>query len=151
MTEIEKDVISNAYNRYGDRAVMCVGRIDGNAVYFSDVRSLVRQLGVRGNVIDAFAEVLSDEQERLNAGKDFPENSYFFSNICWDVMKGDNVEARFKYVTSNLHAGRDAHYMHFPIFHLGHWTLVVYDTEDGSWKHYNSMWSRTGTGEKNCN
>lgn len=29
---------------------MWVGRIDGNAVYFSDVRSLVRQLGVRGNV-----------------------------------------------------------------------------------------------------
>ncbi|CAL5359617.1 unnamed protein product [Camellia sinensis] len=85
MTETEKDVISNAYDTYGDRsvpAVMWVGRIDGNAVYFSDVRSLVRQLGVRRNVIDAFAEVLSDEQERLNAGKDFPENSYFFSSIC---------------------------------------------------------------------
>ncbi|GMP61627.1 hypothetical protein CsSME_00024015 [Camellia sinensis var. sinensis] len=146
MTETEKDVISNAYDTYGDRAVMWVGRIDGNAVYFSDVRSLVRQLGVRGNVIDAFAEVLSDEQERLNAGKDFPENSYFFSSICWDVMKGDNVEAKFKYVTSNLHAGRDARYIHFPVCHLGHWTLVVYDTEDGSWKHYNSMRSRTGTG-----
>ncbi|GMP48230.1 hypothetical protein CsSME_00015653 [Camellia sinensis var. sinensis] len=146
MTETEKDVISNAYDRYGDRVVMWVGRIDGNAVYFSDVRSLVRQLGVRGNVIDAFAEVLSDEQERLNVGKDFPENSYFFSSICWDVMKGDNVEAKFKYVTSNLRAGRDARYIHFPVCHLGHWTLVVYDTEDGSWKHYNSMRSRTGTG-----
>ncbi|CAL5428078.1 unnamed protein product [Camellia sinensis] len=146
MTDTEKDVISNAYDRYGDRAVMWVGRIDGNAVYFSDVRSLVRQLGVRGNVIDAFAEVLCDEQERLNVGKDFPENSYFFSSICWDVMKGDNVEAKFKYVTSNLRAGRDARYIHFPVCHLGHWTLVVYDTEDGSWKHYNSMRSRTGTG-----
>ncbi|CAL5356437.1 unnamed protein product [Camellia sinensis] len=145
-TETEKDVISNAYDTYGDRAVMWVGRIDGNAVYFSDVRSLVRQLGVRGNVIDAFAEVLSDEQEMLNAGKDFSENSYFFSSICWDMMKGDNMEAKFKNVTSNLHAGKDARYMHFPVCHIGHWTLVVYDTEDGSWKHYNSMQSRSGTG-----
>ncbi|GMP33757.1 hypothetical protein CsSME_00006937 [Camellia sinensis var. sinensis] len=141
MTEREKNVISTAYDRYGDsthyscgnrncnvicyhvcRAVLWIGRVDGNAVYFSDVRSLV---------IDAFAEVLSDEQERLNVGKDFPENSYFFSSICWDVMKGDNVEARFNYVTSNVHASKGA---------------LVYDTEDGSWKHYNSMQSRSGTG-----
>ena len=62
-------------------------------------------------------------------------------------MKGDYVEAKFKYVTSNLHAGRDARYIHFLVCHLGHWTLVVYDTEDGSWKRYNSMRSRMGTGD----
>ncbi|KAI8024824.1 hypothetical protein LOK49_LG02G00259 [Camellia lanceoleosa] len=146
MSEREKEVISSAYERYGDRAMMWVGRDDGNAVYFSDVRSLVRQLGVRGNVIDAFAEVLSDDQETLNAGKDFPENSYFFSSICWDVLKGDNLEGKFNYVKSNLHAAMGARYIHFPICHLGHWTLLVYDTEDGSWKHYNSMRSRSGTG-----
>ncbi|KAI8011085.1 hypothetical protein LOK49_LG06G00880 [Camellia lanceoleosa] len=146
MSEREKEVISSAYERYGDRAVMWVGRDDGNAVYFSDVRSLVRQLGVRGNVIDAYAEVLSDDQETLNAGKDFPENSYFFSSICWDVLKGDNEQAKFNYVKSNIHAAMGARYMHFPICHLGHWTLLVYDTEDGSWKHYNSMRSRSGTG-----
>ncbi|KAI8017488.1 hypothetical protein LOK49_LG04G03182 [Camellia lanceoleosa] len=146
MSEREKDVIRTAYERYGDRAVMWVGRDDGNAVYFSDVRSLVRQLGVRGNVIDAFAELLSDDQKRLNAGKDFPENSYFFSSLCWDVLKGDNVEAKLNYVKSNLHAAMGARYMHFPLCHLGHWTLLVYDTEDGSWKHYNSMRSRSGTG-----
>ncbi|KAI7995225.1 Protein NPG1 [Camellia lanceoleosa] len=139
-------VIVTLYALHICRAVMWVGRDDGNAVYFSDVRSLVRQLGVRGNVIDAFAELLSDEQKSLNAGKDFPDNSYFFSSICWDVLKGDSVEAKLNYVKSNLHAGMGARYMHFPLSHLGHWTLLVYDTEDGSWKHYNSMRSRSGTG-----
>ncbi|KAI7997595.1 hypothetical protein LOK49_LG10G01229 [Camellia lanceoleosa] len=83
ISERENDVVSTAYNHYGDRAVIWVGRQDGNAVFFSDVRSLVRQVDMRGNVIDAFAEVLSDDQDRLNAGKDFPDSSYFFSSICW--------------------------------------------------------------------
>ncbi|GMP86288.1 hypothetical protein CsSME_00039113 [Camellia sinensis var. sinensis] len=120
MTEQEKDVISTAYDRYGDRAVIWVRQIDGSAVYFSDVRTLVRQSGVRGNVIDAFMEVLSDEQGRLNAGKDFLERSYFFSSICWDVLKGDNEEVRFNYLMANLNAGRGARYMHFPLCHVGH-------------------------------
>ncbi|GMP23298.1 hypothetical protein CsSME_00000949 [Camellia sinensis var. sinensis] len=147
MSKREKDVITSAYDKYSDRCVvMWVGRKDGNAVYFSGVQAIVKHEGVRENVIDAYAEVLFDEQEKLNVGKDFPKNSYFFSSICWDVMKGENVDIRFKYLTTNLHAGRGAHYIHFPVCHLGHWSLLVYDTEDGSWKHYNSMRNRSGTG-----
>ncbi|KAI7982223.1 Chaperone protein dnaJ 2 [Camellia lanceoleosa] len=123
-----------------------VGQNDDNTVYFFNVRALVRQLGVRGNVIDAFAKVLSDKQNRLNTGKDFPKNSYFFRSICWDVMKSDNVDARSNYVTSNLHSGRDARYIYFSICHLGHWTLMVYDTENRSWKHYDSMQNQSSTG-----
>ncbi|KAI7993023.1 hypothetical protein LOK49_LG12G02688 [Camellia lanceoleosa] len=96
----------------GRRVVMWVGRKDGNAVYFSDVRAMVKQGGVREN----------------------------------DVMKVENMDTRFKYLNTNLHAGRGARYIHFPICHLGHWSLVVYNTEDGSWKYYNSMRNRSGTG-----
>ncbi|KAI8002516.1 UDP-glucuronate:xylan alpha-glucuronosyltransferase 2 [Camellia lanceoleosa] len=44
------------------------------------------------NVGDAkkiLSEVLSDDQERLNLGKDFPENLYFFSSICWKNIVTD--------------------------------------------------------------
>ncbi|KAI8021267.1 hypothetical protein LOK49_LG03G03135 [Camellia lanceoleosa] len=145
MTEQEKDIISSAYDRYGDDALMWIGRGGDNAVYFSDVKAIVRQDVVRGNVIDAYAEVLSDEQTRLNVGKDFPENSFFFSSICLDMMKNDNVAARNNYIMSNLSVARGARYIHFPICHLFHWTLVVYDTNVGSWKHYNSMRPRNGS------
>lgn len=50
MTEREKDVISTTYDRYEDMVVMWIGQKDDNAVYFSDVRALVRQSGVSGNV-----------------------------------------------------------------------------------------------------
>ncbi|KAF5941056.1 hypothetical protein HYC85_022223 [Camellia sinensis] len=29
-----------------------------------------------------------------------------------------------------------------PSDYLSHWTLVVYDTDDGSWKHFNSAGNR---------
>jgi len=30
-------------------------------------------------------------------------------------------------------------YLHFPINLNEHWTIVVFDTEDGTWRHYNSL------------
>ncbi|GMP67641.1 hypothetical protein CsSME_00027563 [Camellia sinensis var. sinensis] len=48
-----------------------------------------------------------------------------------------------KYVTRNVADGSICKYIHFPICHDAHWTLVVYDTEDGTWKHFNSMRQRS--------
>ena len=36
-------------------------------------------------------------------------------------------------------------YLLFPIFNEKHWTLLVLDTENGSWKFYNSMRPSTET------
>lgn len=88
--------------------------------------------------------VLTCEQGRLNTGKDFPKNSYFFSSIYLDMMRNKNVSARNNYVITNLIAAGGARYIHFLICHLSHWTLVVYDTEIKSWKHYNSIQNRNG-------
>ena len=35
---------------YVVRAILWVGRVNGNALYFSDVRAIVRQAGLGGNV-----------------------------------------------------------------------------------------------------
>ncbi|KAI7994884.1 hypothetical protein LOK49_LG11G00067 [Camellia lanceoleosa] len=43
MTAAEKKKITDAYNRDGDSAVMWDGQGHGVAVYFTDVKSLVRQ------------------------------------------------------------------------------------------------------------
>ncbi|GMP57664.1 hypothetical protein CsSME_00021648 [Camellia sinensis var. sinensis] len=44
-----------------------------------------------------------------------------------------------KYVRRNVTEGSACRYIHFLICHDVHWTLVVYDTDDGSWRHYNPM------------
>ncbi|CAL5354158.1 unnamed protein product [Camellia sinensis] len=110
MTAAEKKKITDAYNRDGDSVVMWDGQGHGVAVYFTDVKSLVRQSEIRGN----------------------------------DMMKNNNVRSRNRYVLDNLRAAKLFRYVHFPLCKDSHWTLVVYDTEDGSWKHFNSMRPRNG-------
>ncbi|KAI8022405.1 hypothetical protein LOK49_LG03G03528 [Camellia lanceoleosa] len=138
LTAAEKKKITDAYNRDGDR----YGH--GVVVYFTDVKSLVRQSEIRGNVIDAYAVLLNAEHERINEGVDTADKSYFFSSICLDMMKNNNVQSRNRYVLDNLRAAKLFRYVHFPLCKDSHWTLVVYDTEDGSWKHFNSIRPRSG-------
>ncbi|CAL5438974.1 unnamed protein product [Camellia sinensis] len=93
-------------------------------VYFVDIKSLVQPSSLRGNVIHIYAVLLMEEQDRL-VGVEFPDKSYIFSSIC--------LYAR---------------YVHFPICFRAHWKLVVYDTEMGVWKHYNSIRPRAGIEDK---
>ncbi|KAL7185262.1 hypothetical protein ACSBR2_027232 [Camellia fascicularis] len=59
-----------------------------------------------------------------------------------DMVKNDDVRAMEKFVRTNVFAASDCRSIHFPMCHGGHWMLVVYDTEDGTWKHYNPMRQR---------
>ena len=38
----------------------------------------------------------------------------------------------------------EARFLHFPIHHKFHWTLLVLDKEEGAWKFYNSLKGRKG-------
>ncbi|KAI7980430.1 hypothetical protein LOK49_Contig148G00001 [Camellia lanceoleosa] len=124
-------------------AVMWSSRESGVAVYFTDVKSLVRGESICGNVIDAYAETLVTEQANVCAGDVLADKSYFFSSICMSVFKSGNNQAVESYVLKNFGASKECRYIHFPICNNAHWTLVVYDAEDGSWKHFNPMRQRS--------
>ncbi|KAI8016250.1 hypothetical protein LOK49_LG05G03878 [Camellia lanceoleosa] len=64
------------------RAVMWANSGHGVCVCFVDIKSLVRPSSVRGNVIDAYAVLLMEEQDRIAVGVEFPDKSYVFSSIC---------------------------------------------------------------------
>ncbi|KAI8000120.1 hypothetical protein LOK49_LG09G01498 [Camellia lanceoleosa] len=82
MTAVEKEKIRNAYDRDGDSAVMWASSGHGVCVCFVDIKSLVQPSSVRGNVIDAYAVLLMEEQDRIAVGVEFPDKSYVFSSIC---------------------------------------------------------------------
>ncbi|KAI7984783.1 hypothetical protein LOK49_LG14G02035 [Camellia lanceoleosa] len=82
LTFDEKEKIMKAYERNGDGAVMWASGESGVAVYFTDVKSLVRGESICGNVIDAYAETLVTEQAHVCAGDALADKSYFFSSIC---------------------------------------------------------------------
>ncbi|GMQ11391.1 hypothetical protein CsSME_00054045 [Camellia sinensis var. sinensis] len=142
MTVEEKCRIKQGYDRHGDRAVMWEDGEVGVVVDFSDVKNLIRQSSICGNVIDAYVELLKSEHLRMYGDDELADKSYFFSSVCLDMVKNDDVRAMEKFVRTNVSTASDCRFIHFPVCHDGHWTLVVYDTEDGTWKHYNPMRQR---------
>ncbi|KAI7994968.1 hypothetical protein LOK49_LG11G00170 [Camellia lanceoleosa] len=142
MTVEEKCRIKQGYNRHGDRVVMWEDCDAGVVVDFSDVKNLIHQSSLCGNVIDGYVELLKSEHAMMYGDDELDDESYFFSSVCLDMVKSDNVCAREKFVRTNVSAATDCRFIYFPMCHDGHWTLVVYDTEDGIWKHYNPMRQR---------
>ncbi|KAI8008072.1 hypothetical protein LOK49_LG07G03676 [Camellia lanceoleosa] len=139
MTFEEKTKIKQAYERNGDGAIVWADDSTGVTVDFTDLKGLVRQSSVRGNVIDAYTELLKTDQLKLFGNDDQADKSYFFSSVCLDMVKSADMGGFDKFVRKNISAGTMCRFIHFPMCHNGHWTLVVYDTENGEWKHYNPM------------
>ena len=68
-----------------------------------------------------------------------------------DMLWNNNTTARDRFVLDNLAACKDCRYSLFSICFRAHWTLVVYDTEIGLWKHNNSIRSLAGIEDKHFN
>ncbi|KAI8021170.1 hypothetical protein LOK49_LG03G01158 [Camellia lanceoleosa] len=142
MTVEEKCKIKQGYDRHGDRAVMWEDRDAGVVGNFTDVKNIIRQSAVCGNVIDGYVELLKSEHVKMYGADELEDKSYFFSSVCLDMLKSEDVRGREKFVRTNVSAATDCRFIHFPMCHDGNWTLVVYDTEEGTWKHYNPMRQR---------
>ncbi|KAL7187327.1 hypothetical protein ACSBR1_037402 [Camellia fascicularis] len=90
-------------------------------------------------VIDVYAEILLTEQAHVSAGDALVDKSYFFSKR----YQTESTQTMESYVLKNFASSKDCRYIHFPICNQAHWTSVVYDAEDGSWKHFNPMRQRS--------
>ncbi|GMP47791.1 hypothetical protein CsSME_00015374 [Camellia sinensis var. sinensis] len=82
VTVEEKFRITKGYDTHGDRAVMWEDGAAGVVVYFSDVKNLIRQNCIRGNVIDAYVELLKSDHLRMYGDNELADKSYFFSSVC---------------------------------------------------------------------
>ncbi|XP_028098142.1 uncharacterized protein LOC114297861 isoform X1 [Camellia sinensis] len=102
-----KRKLTATYENYGDGAIIWAGTKEDVFVHFSNIRNLVCLAGVKGNVIDAYTELLLSEQDVLAAGVEFPEKSYFFTNICLDMAKHTSVTSRDKYIEIHMRAADD--------------------------------------------
>lgn len=82
MTVEEKCRIKQSYDRHGGRAVMWEDGEVGMVVDFSDVKNLIRQSSICGNVIDAYVELLKSKHVRMYGDDELADKSYFFSSVC---------------------------------------------------------------------
>ncbi|CAL5324954.1 unnamed protein product [Camellia sinensis] len=54
----------------------------GVVVDFSDVKNLIRQSSICGNVIDAYVELFKSEHLRMYGDDELADKSYFFNSGC---------------------------------------------------------------------
>ncbi|KAH7853666.1 hypothetical protein Vadar_005245 [Vaccinium darrowii] len=103
----------------------------GSCVYVDDIQKLLRSSSTYGSVIEAYTEILKREQSIKV--EDF-QNAIVFKS----------PEECLRVLDYWIPQAREFRYLHFPISHLHHLTLLVLDNEKCSWKFYNSMLLRIG-------
>ncbi|KAG5560023.1 hypothetical protein RHGRI_003340 [Rhododendron griersonianum] len=91
-------------------------------------------------VIDAYAKTLVH-------GSTEPQNasSYVCRSRFWQALRIKDQERRRDIIKEQWESGLHYRYLHFPIHHKFHWTLLVHDKNEGTWKHYNSLRPSKGT------
>lgn len=129
------------------------GSVSNCSVFAEDLRCLITENAISGNVIDAYAEFLLMEQElkRRDIGMDGEStqggpnvSSYAFTSSFLSLIAGKAGDESTKILKHMMTRTSRYRYLLLPINHLFHWTLLVLDTEEGTWKFYNSMRPRKG-------
>ncbi|CAL5359304.1 unnamed protein product [Camellia sinensis] len=125
-------------NNTQSSACVWSGSEDENCVYFSDICRLTNREPLYGNVIDAFSEKQLalqptieefEKNDLVFASNPYAGRSYVFSPLI----------NREKLMDSHFPEAMKNRYIHFPINHDNHWTIVVFDNADGIWRHYDSL------------
>ncbi|KAG5564092.1 hypothetical protein RHGRI_000314 [Rhododendron griersonianum] len=146
----EKDKIKKMWDEVYTSTIIWSGTVAGCSVFVEDIRQVMVDSALSGNVIDAYVEVLSIEQGSMpdemqgDCTQVMNKTVYVFT-CSFLTMLGCKCPIERKKVLENM-MPRTASYQYvmFPIHFGYHWTLLILDNEEGSWKFYNSMMERTG-------
>ncbi|KAI8543832.1 hypothetical protein RHMOL_Rhmol08G0250000 [Rhododendron molle] len=146
----EKAKIKKIWDEVYTSTIIWSGTVVGCTVFVEDIRQLIVDSAISGNVIDAYVEILSTEQgsvaDQMQGDCTQVTNKTVYVFTCsFLTMLGCKcpVERR-KILERMMPQTASYRYLMFPIHFGYHWTLLVLDNEEGSWKFYNSMMERTG-------
>ncbi|CAL5363532.1 unnamed protein product [Camellia sinensis] len=99
-------------------------------------------------VIDAFSEKQLalqptieefEKNDLVFASNPYAGRSYVFSILINTPLQNQDQALREKLMDSHFPEAMKNRYIHFPINHDNHWTIVVFDNADGIWRHYDSL------------
>ncbi|CAL5335919.1 unnamed protein product [Camellia sinensis] len=108
-------------------------------VCFDDIVNLIKEESIYNNLIDAYAELLHEQQEVVSQLRMKRHSS---SRAC-KVIREYHPRKRSKHIDAYVKNYQGERYLLFPLHHEYHWTIVVYDAIDNLWRHYNSLRPRT--------
>ncbi|KAF7143205.1 hypothetical protein RHSIM_Rhsim05G0009200 [Rhododendron simsii] len=146
----EKAKIKKMWDEAYTSTIIWTGTVVGCTVFVEDIRQLIVDSAISGNVIDAYVEILSTEQgsvaDQMQADCTQVTNRTVHVFTCsFLTMLGCKCPIERKKILERMMPQTASYrYLMFPIHFGYHWTLLVLDNEEGSWKFYNSMMERTG-------
>ncbi|KAF7148998.1 hypothetical protein RHSIM_Rhsim03G0108200 [Rhododendron simsii] len=155
MLKEDKEKLTQIWTKAYSNSCIWTGSELGSNIWVEDIRQLIEESAMSGNVIDAYSEVLFLEQQRRaseiqgDGTQMNNEMSYVFSWTFLGLLGEKTPEERLILLGKMMPKTKSYRYLLFPIHHGFHWTLLVLDTEEGSWKFYNSKRPRTGV-DSNC-
>ncbi|CAL5385665.1 unnamed protein product [Camellia sinensis] len=141
MSKQDKQKVQALQKNRGDELLVWKGDSKATHVYFDDIVNLINEESIHSNLIDAYAELLHEQQEVVNPTSD--EASLIFTSMCLKVIREYHPRKRSKYIDAHVKNYQGERYLLFPLHHEYHWTIVVYDAKDNLWRHYNSLRPRT--------
>ncbi|CAL5426733.1 unnamed protein product [Camellia sinensis] len=117
------------------------GKEIGSYLYLDDIDKIVKCEELSGNTINAYKEILMTEEQ---SKPKFSLNSqagttYIFTTSCHYLFTTKDEAETNQLLNKLMLEVVKERYILFPIFNEKHWTLLVLDTKNGSWKLYNSM------------
>ncbi|XP_028103573.1 uncharacterized protein LOC114302705 isoform X1 [Camellia sinensis] len=123
------------------------GKEVGSYLYLDDIDKIVKCEELSGNAINEYKEILMIEEQpkpkfslSSQAG-----TTYIFTTSCHYLFTTKDEAETNQLLNNMMLEAFKERYLIFPIFNEKHWTLLVLDTENGSWKFYNSMRPSTET------
>ncbi|KAH7834305.1 hypothetical protein Vadar_014715 [Vaccinium darrowii] len=122
------------------------GSVSNCSVFAEDLRYLITENAISGTVIDAYAEYLLMEQElrSTDIGKEGNDGVFTQGGFQCGLIAGKTSDERGEIFDRMMTRTSQYRYLLFPIHHHFHWTLLALDTEEGTWKFFNSMRPRKG-------
>ncbi|KAG5538895.1 hypothetical protein RHGRI_019441 [Rhododendron griersonianum] len=146
----DKAKIKKMWDEAYTSTIIWSGTVVGCFVIVEDIRQLIVDSGISGNVIDAYVEILTTDQGSVADDMEgectqVTNNTVYVFTCSFLTMLGCKCPIeRKKLLERMMPRTASFRYLMFPIHFGYHWTLLVLDNEEGSWKFFNSMMERTG-------
>ncbi|XP_028079654.1 uncharacterized protein LOC114281408 [Camellia sinensis] len=147
----DRQLLERMYSLERDGLIVWDSGHNGIQVHFTDIKDLVQQNSIHGNVIDAYAAMLTEMRKTMSGKAEFVGTTYVYTSVCSDMMRNSSAMSRTKYLNVHMKAARGYRYTLFPIYNANHWTVMAHNSESGNWKHYNSMRPRRGVRDEHYN
>ncbi|GMP34987.1 hypothetical protein CsSME_00007631 [Camellia sinensis var. sinensis] len=142
MSKQDKQKVQALQKSEGDELLVWKGDSKSTHVFSDDIVNLIKEESIHNNLIDAYAELLHEQQEVVNPTSD--EASFIFTSMCLKLIREYHLSKRSKHIDAHVKNYKGERYLLFPLHHDFHWTIVVYDAKDNLWRHYNSLRPRPG-------